>query len=54
MIAVLMAIWNFSTTDTVHPKKLMRFLPTSEIHFQRLNIAWVLMATPFLILLVWR
>ncbi len=54
MVAVLMATWNFSATDTVNPKRLMSFLPASEILFQRLNIAWVLLATPFLILMVWR
>jgi len=54
MVAVLMALWNGATTDTVRPQKLMSFLPALETHFQRVNIAWILVATPFLILLVWR
>ncbi|MHB8601007.1 MAG: hypothetical protein ACYDER_29910 [Ktedonobacteraceae bacterium] len=54
MVAVLMALWSAATTETVRPQKLMNFLPALETHVQHMNIAWILVATPFLILLVWR
>lgn len=53
-VAVLMTMRSLSTNNNVNPEWLMRFLPAQETLFQRLNIIWILMATPILILMTWR